>query len=197
MVASYTANLSAFLTVSRLETQIDSIDDLYNQNNFQYFTWNVSLGMSYFRRMAELEDSFYEIWKSMRLNDSLTTLERSKLAVWEYPLSYKYTKMWQAMQETGFPNDLDSVLARVRQSTSTSGFAYIGDTTDILNMVATNCDMQNIGKEFSKRPYAIAVQKGSPLRDQLNNALVKFQRLLSKHFMLFLTEFWRLSIDAL
>lgn len=34
----------------------------------------------------------------MSLNDSLTPVERSKLAVWDYPVSDKYTKMWQAMQ---------------------------------------------------------------------------------------------------
>lgn len=34
----------------------------------------------------------------MSLNDSLSPVERSKLAVWDYPVSDKYTKMWQAMK---------------------------------------------------------------------------------------------------
>lgn len=29
-----------------------------------------------------------------------------------------------------------------------------------------------VGDEFSRKPYAIAVQQGSPLKDQFNNALV-------------------------
>lgn len=62
----------------------------------------------------------------MSLNDSLTPLERSKLAVWDYPVSDKYTKMWQAMTEAGMPNGLEEGLARIRNSTSASeGFALL------------------------------------------------------------------------
>ncbi len=38
------------------------------------------------------------IWKDMSLNDSMSEVERSKLAVWDYPVSDKYTKIWQSMQ---------------------------------------------------------------------------------------------------
>lgn len=34
----------------------------------------------------------------MSLNDSMSEIERSKLAVWDYPVSDKYTKIWQSMQ---------------------------------------------------------------------------------------------------
>lgn len=57
----------------------------------------------------------------MSLNDSLSPVERSKLAVWDYPVSDKYTKMWQAMQEAGLPNSLDEAVERVRNSTSATG----------------------------------------------------------------------------
>lgn len=50
----------------------------------------------------------------MSLNDSLTAVERSKLAVWDYPVSDKYTKMWQAMKEAGLPNTLEEAIIRVR-----------------------------------------------------------------------------------
>lgn len=63
----------------------------------------------------------------MSLNDSMSNVERAKLAVWDYPVSDKYTKMWQSMQEAGLPSDFDSALARVRSSKSSSeGFAYLG-----------------------------------------------------------------------
>ena len=35
----------------------------------------------------------FRIWKEMALNDSLTIFEKSKLAVWEYPVSDKFTKV--------------------------------------------------------------------------------------------------------
>lgn len=77
--------------------------------------------MTYFKRMSDIEGRFYEIWKDMSLNDSLSPVERSKLAVWDYPVSDKYTKMWQAMQEAGLPNSLEEAVARVRNSTSATG----------------------------------------------------------------------------
>ncbi len=63
----------------------------------------------------------------MSLNDSLNDFERAKLAVWDYPVSDKYTKMWQAMKEARLPNTIEDALKRVRDSkTSSDGFAYLG-----------------------------------------------------------------------
>jgi ionotropic glutamate receptor len=65
----------------------------------------------------------------MSLNDSLSDIERAKLAVWDYPVSDKYTKIWQAMKEAKFPNTLEEAVERVRKSKSSSeGFAYVGKT---------------------------------------------------------------------
>ena len=30
------------------------------------------------------------------------------------------------------------------------------------------CNLEEIGEEFSRKPYALAVQKGSPLKDMLS-----------------------------
>jgi ionotropic glutamate receptor len=43
--------------------------------------------------MAEIEEQFYNIWKQMSLNESMSTMERAKLAVWDYPVSDKYTNV--------------------------------------------------------------------------------------------------------
>ncbi|XP_035782747.1 ionotropic receptor 25a-like isoform X2 [Anopheles albimanus] len=187
IIASYTANLAAFLTVSRLDTPVESLDDLSKQYKILYAPLNGSSAMTYFQRMADIEAKFYEIWKEMSLNDSLTAVERSKLAVWDYPVSDKYTKMWQAMLEAGLPNSLDEAVQRIRNSTSASGFAFLGDATDIRYQVLTNCDLQMVGEEFSRKPYAIAVQQGSPLKDQFNNAILM---LLNRRELEKLKEQW-------
>lgn len=57
-----------------------------------------------------------------------------------------------------------------RNSTNAAGFAFLGDATDIRYQVLTSCDLQMVGEEFSRKPYAVAVQQGSPLKDQFNNA---------------------------
>ena len=47
---------------------------------------------------------------------------------------------------------------------------FLGDATDIRYQVLPNCDLQMVGEEFSRKPYALAVQQGSPLKDQFNDA---------------------------
>lgn len=60
IIASYTANLAAFLTVSRLETTIESLEDLYKQYKIQYAPVNGSIESQYFERMNNIESTFYE-----------------------------------------------------------------------------------------------------------------------------------------
>ncbi|XP_023316789.1 ionotropic receptor 25a [Trichogramma pretiosum] len=171
IIASYTANLAAFLTVSRLDAPVESLEDLSKQYKIQYAPIINSSEYRYFERMAAIENRFYEIWKDMSLNDSLSDVERAKLAVWDFPVSDKYTKMFQTMKDTGFPKNLDEALERVRAEDKTE-FAFIGDATDIKYLVMTNCEFMQVGDEFSRKPYAIAVQQGSPLKDQFNNAIL-------------------------
>ncbi|KAM7352961.1 ionotropic receptor 25a-like isoform 2-T2 [Cochliomyia hominivorax] len=170
IIASYTANLSAFLTVSDINIPVESLDDLSKQYKIDYAPLNDSMVMAYFQRMANVEQMFHKIWKNMILNDSLTHLHRSKLAVWDYPISDKYNKMLNTMHKTKLPNNLEEAVSRVRNSTGVRGFAFLGDATDIRYLVMTNCDLQIIGEEFSLKPYAIAVQMGSHLKDKFNNA---------------------------
>lgn len=67
------------------------------------------------------------IWKNMSLDDSLNETERAKLAVWDYPVSDKYTKIWWTMQETGMPKTFEDGIAKVLASKgSQEGFAFIG-----------------------------------------------------------------------
>ena len=50
----------------------------------------------------------------MSLNDSLTEFERSAFAVWEYPVSDKFTKIWQSFIENKPPPDVATALQRVK-----------------------------------------------------------------------------------
>lgn len=61
IIASYTANLAAFLTVSRLDTPISSLDDLSKQYKIQYSIALNSTGYQYFQRMANIELIFLEL----------------------------------------------------------------------------------------------------------------------------------------
>lgn len=154
--------------MTRLDKDIGSLDDLINQYKVKYSTIKNSPEYFYFQRMAKIEKEFFKTWKDISMNDSLNIYERSELAVWEYPLSTKYTKIWDMMNSTNFPVNLEEARQWVQNSTPSSGYAFIGDATDVKYLSMTNCDLEKIGEEFSKRPYGVAVQQGSPLKDELD-----------------------------
>lgn len=60
IIASYTANLAAFLTVSRLESPVESLDDLSKQYKVTYAPIKPSEAYTYFERMSNIESRFYE-----------------------------------------------------------------------------------------------------------------------------------------
>lgn len=49
IISSYTANLAAFLTVERMETAIDSADDLARQTKIEYGTVVDGATMNFFK----------------------------------------------------------------------------------------------------------------------------------------------------
>ncbi|CAI2356710.1 unnamed protein product [Caenorhabditis sp. 36 PRJEB53466] len=185
IIASYTANLAAFLTVSRLEQPISSLDDLAKQYKIEYAPIKGSASETYFRRMAEIEETFYNMWKEMSLNESMSPRDRAKLAVWDYPVSDKFTNMWRYMQESKLPPDMDAAVDRVLNSVD--GFAFIGDATEIKYAALTNCKLQQVGTEFSRKPYAIAVQSGHVLKDKISSAILM---LLNQRRLETLKEKW-------
>jgi ionotropic glutamate receptor len=69
----------------------------------------------------------------MSLNDSMSDYDRSQLAVWDYPVSDKFTKMWQAMQENNPPKSFEEAVDRVRGINASNpkveadGFAFLGN----------------------------------------------------------------------
>lgn len=61
------------------------------------------------------------------------------------------------------------------------------DATQVRYAAMINCDLEQIGDEFSRKPLALAVQEGSPLKDQLSSAILK---LLNKRKLESLKEKW-------
>lgn len=60
VVASYSANLAAFLTVSRIDNRVGSFYRLTKQYKVRYFPIALSAVETYFNRLAMVEEKFYE-----------------------------------------------------------------------------------------------------------------------------------------
>ena len=53
--------------------------------------------------------------------------ERAMFAVWDYPVTDKYSQIWAQMKEADPPTSLEGALKRVKSSPSfKEGFALIG-----------------------------------------------------------------------
>lgn len=188
VIASYTANLAAFLTVSRLDIPIESLDDLAKQYRIKYAPIDGTAEQTYFERMAYIEEIFYNIWKEMSMNDSLSEEERSKFAVWDYPINDKYTKIWAQIQEVGMPPDIDSAIRRVKNSNLDDGFALLADANLVKHAIMTDCSLKAVGDELSRKPIALGIQKGNErLRDDVSYAILQ---LINRRFMEVLREKW-------
>ena len=93
------------------------------------------------------------VWKDMSSENNITEYMRAKLAVWDYPVSDMYTKIWQELEkmkekieknetcesedrnECYMPFSMDEALAQVRETpvrprSDNQGFALIADATD-------------------------------------------------------------------
>ena len=77
------------------------------------------------------------VWKDLSLEDSSSKYEREKLAVWDYPVTDKYTRIWDGMKEATLPQTFEEALERVRHSPSQStGFALIGEVDIIVSLTS-------------------------------------------------------------
>lgn len=114
IISSYTANLAAFLTVTRIETPIKSISDLATQTTIKYGTVRNTYAMSMFRN-SQL-DILQKMWLAMSgfqpdwmVNNTKQGIEKAMKGdyafIWDAPIN-KYIAMHDcSVIATGEPFD--------------------------------------------------------------------------------------------
>lgn len=75
MLATFTANLAAFLTVERMKTPVQSLEQLARQSRINYTVVEESDTHQYFINMKFAEDTLYRMWKEITLNSSSDELQ--------------------------------------------------------------------------------------------------------------------------
>lgn len=60
IISAYTANLAAYLTMTKLQSTINSLDDLSAQFAYRYGPLRGTETEAYFKRMMEIEQRFYK-----------------------------------------------------------------------------------------------------------------------------------------
>ncbi|KAK7111834.1 ionotropic receptor 25a-like [Littorina saxatilis] len=174
IMSTFTANLAAFLTVSRMGTSIASLDELAAQSDVRYSVVRESNVKAYFEHQAAIERNFYELWKNMSLGGGAgagSNLEQN-LAVWDYPLGDKFGNMWNAMVTTGLLNSTKDGLEKVMNG----DFALITESPVIKYLISQDCSLTAVGDQFSIRPYAFALKEKSLFTSKFTNAILQLQK---------------------
>lgn len=169
MFTAYCANLAAFLTVSKLEPQLESIDDLIQLQRINYSITQYSPAHWYIQTRANIEDMMYQEYKKMLFAESNST-NRQDYTVWDYPLNDQFTRMLRYVERNGYLTNSSEGIKRVRESTFEKPFAFINGKQEIYYWDIANCDLQQIGLEISLRPMGLTFRKNSPILKPFNDA---------------------------
>uniref|UniRef100_A0A8C7NHT9 Glutamate receptor n=1 Tax=Oncorhynchus mykiss TaxID=8022 RepID=A0A8C7NHT9_ONCMY len=150
VLSSYTANLAAFLTISRIENSIQSLQDLSKQTELPYGT--------------VLDSAVYEQVRSKAMNP----FERDPM----------YSQMWRMINRTGgADNNVEESKEGIRK-VKYGHFAFVWDVA-VLEYVGINdedCSFYTVGNKAPDRGYGIALQHGSPYRDIFSQRILELQQ---------------------
>nr|QNL15109.1 ionotropic receptor 8a [Aulacocentrum confusum] len=190
MLATFTANLAAFLTVERMQAQVQSLEQLARQSRINYTVVNMSSSHQYFVNMRSAEDKIYKMWKEITLNSSSDQVE---YRVWDYPIKEQYGHILQTMLTVGLVNDTQEGFRKVEENEN-SEFAFIHDSAEIKYEVTKNCNLTEIGEVFAEQPYAVAVQQGSHLQEEISRTILELQK--DRYFEGLTAKWWNSSMKC-
>uniref|UniRef100_A0A914V469 Glutamate receptor 1 n=1 Tax=Plectus sambesii TaxID=2011161 RepID=A0A914V469_9BILA len=160
MVASYTANLAAFLTLEKMTPPIESVDDLASQHRIDY---GIASGGS---TQAFFADSAVPIYQKM----------------WQYMYSRNEQQKAEHLVKTGSTNGTQTIMvrtyaegiAKVRESKGLYAF-LLEETANEYENTRKPCDTMKVGSRLNSLGYGVATKIGSDLRDPINFAILYLQ----------------------
>uniref|UniRef100_A0A3B4ZHU1 Glutamate receptor n=1 Tax=Stegastes partitus TaxID=144197 RepID=A0A3B4ZHU1_9TELE len=146
--SSYTANLAAYLTVSRMDHAIRSFQDLARQIDVDYGTVRDSAVYDYFRNKGtnplEQDSTYAELWRTISKNNGM---------------DYSVSSPSEGIRKVKSP------------------FAFLWDMAVLEYAALTDddCTITVSGNSMSSKGYGIAMQHGSPYRDLFSQKILELQ----------------------
>ncbi|XP_013108762.2 ionotropic receptor 25a [Stomoxys calcitrans] len=187
MLATFTANLAAFLTVERMQTPVQSLEQLARQSRINYTVVHESDTHQYFINMDFAEKTLYRMWKELSLNASR---DFHKFRVWDYPIKEQYGRILMAINSSMPVKDVEEGFRKVNERES-ADYAFIHDSSEIKYEITRNCNLTEVGEVFAEQPYAVAVQQGSHLGDPIGYAILELQK--DRYFEELKAKYWNRS----
>ncbi|XP_058794707.1 ionotropic receptor 25a isoform X2 [Phymastichus coffea] len=190
MLATFTANLAAFLTVERMQSPVQSLEQLARQSRINYTVLENSTIHQYFKNMKMAEEKLYQVWKEITLN---STSDQVEYRVWDYPIKEQYGHILQAISQVGPVKSIEEGFRKVEESENAE-FAFIHDSSEIKYKVTQNCNLTEVGEVFAEQPYAIAVQQGSHLQEEISRKILDLQK--DRYFEQLSSKYWNQSLKG-
>ncbi|XP_043275122.1 glutamate receptor ionotropic, NMDA 2A-like isoform X2 [Venturia canescens] len=188
MLATFTANLAAFLTVERMQSPVQSLEQLARQSRINYTVLANSTIHQYFTNMKNAEDKLYNVWKEITLN---STSDQIEYRVWDYPIKEQYGHILLAISQVGPVKTAEEGFRKVLESDDAE-FAFIHDSAEIKYQVTRDCNLTEVGEVFAEQPYAIAVQQGSHLQEEISRRILDLQK--ARYFERLAGEYWNSTL---
>lgn len=152
MLATFTANLAAFLTVERMQSPVQSLDQLARQSRINYTVVKDSDTHQYFRNMKFAEDKIYEMWKNLTLSSTSddsqfrcvnlicktffkSIYSKFSFRIWDYPVKEQYASILMSIDKAE-PLTNASEGFRIVSERETNDFAFIHDANEIKYEIA-------------------------------------------------------------
>ncbi|XP_055617080.1 glutamate [NMDA] receptor subunit 1 [Toxorhynchites rutilus septentrionalis] len=187
MLATFTANLAAFLTVERMQTPVQSLEQLSRQSRIKYTVLKDSDTHDYFKNMKNAEDVLYEMWRNLTLSSGN---DQAQYRVWDYPIKEQYINILAAIDSANPVATAEAGFRRVNEHLE-ADFAFVHDSAEVKYEISRNCNLTEVGEVFAEQPYAIAVQQGSHLQDELSYYILELQK--ERYFESLTAKFWNNS----
>lgn len=188
MLATFTANLAAFLTVERMQTPVQSLEQLSRQSRIKYTVVKNSDTHDYFKNMKNAEDVLYQMWRNLTLSSGN---DQAQYRVWDYPIKEQYINILSAIESAKPVDSAEAGFKRVNERLE-ADFAFVHDSAEIKYEISRNCNLTEVGEVFAEQPYAIAVQQGSHLQDELSFYILELQK--ERYFESLTAKFWNNSV---
>lgn len=108
------------------------------------------------------------MWKELTLNAST---DETQYRVWDYPIREQYGHILLAINDSMPVATAEEGFRKVDEHID-ADFAFIHDSSEIKYEISRNCNLTEVGDVFAEKPYAVAVQQGSHLQDEISKRWV-------------------------
>jgi len=114
--------------------------------------------------------------------------------VWDYPIKEQYTHIFKTIQGSGMVANASEGFSKVLADEEGT-FAFIHDASEVRYEYYNNCNFTEVGEPFAEQPYAVAVQQGSHLQEEISKVILELQK--DRYFETLSSKYWNSTLRSL